>query len=331
MGTFTILNNNNQAPNPLIFWNDTSTSENRSGSLSVITIKIDSINDPENQPVTSIWQINTGGGFIDNITVTSNVVNFNPSNGFNQYRVKSTDIFGVIGYSSILQYTYSSPQYDNYFEELSRNSCNSGSNTNLISFNSFGGYRTGVNYLGATPVTLKLLSFSDIMVELVGGNEVALSLVPSVLVDSNNTPITYPYNVSLSSDSVSNVGISQSSTSPEITCPQNSSNQVRRRRIITYQVIDINGTIGPIKTSELDLLYTPIILPTFTFNFQAIWQCDDSIHDCPGVCGSITYQDEFGTEIIENGFCTDDGIFGIQASCIVDFHGVSPIDELLSC
>lgn len=262
MGIFTITSNDNQAPNPLISWNDTSTTEDRSGSVSTITINIDSITDPEGQSITSIWQINTGSGFIDNVAVTSNPMNFGPNNGVNQYRIKSTDAYGIIGYSNILQYTYSAPQYDNFFDESPRTDCNNGSSTNFISFNSSGGYRTGVNYFGATPVTLRLLSFSDTMVELVGTSEVALSFTPSVLRDSSNTPLTYPYNVSLPSSSVSDVGINQSPASPEITCPSNPGNQVRRRRIITYQVIDTNGTVGPIRTSELDLLYTPQTLPT---------------------------------------------------------------------
>ena len=259
MAVVTMNSNSNQAPSPFISWNDTSTTENRSGSTSTITIKIDSITDPEGQSITSIWQINTGSGFVDNVAVTSNPMNFNSSNGIDQYRIKSTDAFGVIGYSNVLRYTYSAPQYDDYFVESLRGTCGSSSSTNSISFNSSGGYRTGVNYSGATPVTLRLLSFSDTMVELTGSGEVALSFTPSVLRDSSNTPLTYPYNITLPSNSVSNIGINQSPASPELVCPSNTENQVRRRRIITYQVVDTNGTIGPIRTSELDLIYTPAL------------------------------------------------------------------------
>ena len=106
MAVVTMNSNSNQAPSPFISWNDTSTTENRSGSASTITIKIDSITDPEGQSITSIWQINTGSGFVDNVAVTSNPINFNPINSINQYRIKSTDAFGVIGYSNILRYTY---------------------------------------------------------------------------------------------------------------------------------------------------------------------------------------------------------------------------------
>lgn len=257
MAVVTMNSSSNQAPSPFISWNDTSTTENRSGSASTITIKIDSITDPEGQSITSIWQINTGSGFVDNVVVTSNPMNFNSSNEINQYRIKSTDAFGVIGYSNILRYTYSAPQYDNYFSEFPRTTCGSGSTVNFISFNSSDGYMTGVNYSGSTPVTLRLLSFSDTMVELTGSGEVALSFTPSVLRDSSNTPLTYPYNITLPSSSVSNVGINQSPASPELVCPSNPANQVRRRRIITYQVVDKNGTVGPIRTSELDLIYTP--------------------------------------------------------------------------
>ena len=257
MAVVTMNSSSNQAPSPFISWNDTSTTENRSGSTSTITIKIDSITDPEGQSITSIWQINTGSGFVDNVAVTSNPMNFNSSNWINQYRIKSTDAFGVIGYSNILRYTYSAPQYDNYFYESPITTCGSNASINIVSFNSLGGYRTGVNYSGATPVTLRLLSFSDTMVELTGSGEVALSFTPSVLRDSSNTPLTYPYNITLPSSSVSDVGINQSSASPELVCPSNPTNQVRRRRIITYQVVDTNGTVGPIRTSELDFIYTP--------------------------------------------------------------------------
>ena len=259
MGVFTINSNGNQAPSPLISWNDTSTTENRSGSASTITIKIDSITDPEGQSITSIWQINTGSGFVDNVAVTSNPMNFNSSNGVNQYRIKSTDAFGVIGYSNILRYTNSVPQYDNYFVKSPRNTCGSNSSINIVSFNSSGGYRTGVNYSGTTAATLRILSFTDTMVELTGSGEVALSFTPSVLRDSSNTPLTYPYNITLPSNSVSDVGINQSPASPEVVCPSNPANQVRRRRIITYQVVDKNGIVGPIRTSELDFIYTPIL------------------------------------------------------------------------
>ena len=258
MATVTMNSNSNQAPSPFISWNDTSTTENRSGSASTITIKIDSITDPEGQSITSIWQINTGSGFVDNVAVTSNPMNFNSSNGIDQYRIKSTDAFGVIGYSNILQYTYSVPQYDNYFVESPRDTCGSDSSANFISFNSSGGYRTGVNYSGTTAATLRILSFTDTMVELTGSGEVALSFTPSVLRDSANTPLTYPYNITLPSSSVSDVGINQSFTSPDLVCPSNTENQVRRRRIITYQVVDTNGTVGPIRTSELDFIYIPI-------------------------------------------------------------------------
>ena len=257
MGVFTINSNGNQAPGPLISWNDTSTTGNRSGSASTITIKIDSITDPEGQSITSIWQIDTGSGFVDNVAVTSNPMNFNIVNSVNKYRIKSTDAFGVIGYSNILQYTYSVPQYDNYFYESPRTTCNGNSSINSISFNSSGGYRTGVNYRGTTAATLRILSFTDTMVELTGSGEVALSFTPSVLRDSSNTPLTYPYNITLPSNSVSDVGINQSPASPEVVCPSNPANQVRRRRIITYQVVDKNGTVGPTRTSELDFIYTP--------------------------------------------------------------------------
>jgi len=106
MAIFTINSNDNQAPSSLISWNDTATTEDRIGSISPIVIKINSIIDPEGQSVTSIWQINIGSGFIDDVSVTSNPMDFIPIKHLNQYRIKNTDIFGAIGYSNILQYTF---------------------------------------------------------------------------------------------------------------------------------------------------------------------------------------------------------------------------------
>lgn len=68
-------------------------------------------------------------------------------------------------------------------------------------------------------------------------------------------------------------------------------------------------------------------LPTQTYCFSGRWDCEDSIHDCPGVCGSVTYIDEFGNQQTESGYCIDDGIIQIVASSIVSHIGM----QLITC
>ena len=70
------------------------------------------------------------------------------------------------------------------------------------------------------------------MVELTGSGEVALSFTPSVLRDSSNTPLTYPYNITLPSITVSDVGINQSPASPELVCPSNPANQLEEEELL---------------------------------------------------------------------------------------------------
>jgi hypothetical protein len=67
-------------------------------------------------------------------------------------------------------------------------------------------------------------------------------------------------------------------------------------------------------------------LPTQTYCFQAHWDCEDSTHNCPGVCGSVTYIDEYGVEYTEGGYCIDDGVIQIIASSIVSHTGMNPIE-----
>ena len=71
------------------------------------------------------------------------------------------------------------------------------------------------------------------------------------------------------------------------------------------------------------------ILPTQTYCFSGRWPCEDSVHDCPGVCGSVTYIDEFGNQQTESGYCIDDGIIQITASSIVSLVGMNPIECII--
>lgn len=66
-------------------------------------------------------------------------------------------------------------------------------------------------------------------------------------------------------------------------------------------------------------------LPIQTYCFEAIWDCQDELHNCPDVCGSITYEDIYGDEITINGYCVDDGIIQIDASSIISYAGMTPV------
>ena len=66
-------------------------------------------------------------------------------------------------------------------------------------------------------------------------------------------------------------------------------------------------------------------LPTQTYCFSGKWACNDSVHNCPDLCGSITYLDEYGNEHTESGYCIDDGIVQIVASSIISHIGMNLI------
>lgn len=64
------------------------------------------------------------------------------------------------------------------------------------------------------------------------------------------------------------------------------------------------------------------ILPTQTYCFEGRWDCEDSIHDCPGKCGYVRYKDEYGNIKEESGFCLTDTNIQIVASEIIQVIGL---------
>ena len=64
-------------------------------------------------------------------------------------------------------------------------------------------------------------------------------------------------------------------------------------------------------------------LPTQTYCFSGRWDCEDSVHDCPGVCGYVRYKDEQGYIVEESGFCTADTNIQIIASEIIEVRGLN--------
>ena len=64
-------------------------------------------------------------------------------------------------------------------------------------------------------------------------------------------------------------------------------------------------------------------LPTQIYCFQPLWGCNDSVHNCPDVCGRIVYLDEYGDEYVEEGYCVEGGIIQITASSIISHIGMN--------
>ena len=62
--------------------------------------------------------------------------------------------------------------------------------------------------------------------------------------------------------------------------------------------------------------------PTQTYCYSGKWDCNDSVHNCPGVCGHVRYKDEYGNIVEESGFCITDTNIQIVASEIIEVIGL---------
>lgn len=63
-------------------------------------------------------------------------------------------------------------------------------------------------------------------------------------------------------------------------------------------------------------------LPTQTYCFSGIWECEETIRDCPETCGYVLYKDEYGNEVNKSGFCKDHTDIQIVASEIIQVMGL---------
>ena len=63
--------------------------------------------------------------------------------------------------------------------------------------------------------------------------------------------------------------------------------------------------------------------PTQTYCYSGIWDCKDSVHNCPGMCGYVRYKDEYGNIVEESGFCIKDTNIQIVASEIIQVIGLN--------
>ena len=64
-------------------------------------------------------------------------------------------------------------------------------------------------------------------------------------------------------------------------------------------------------------------LPTQTYCYSGRWPCEDSLHNCPEMCGYVRYKDENGNIVEESGFCTADTNIQIVASEIILVVGLN--------
>ena len=82
--------------------------------------------------------------------------------------------------------------------------------------------------------------------------------------------------------------------------------------------IDIN--LSAITTTTTTTL--PI---TSFFCFEGKWDEADTLHDCPSLCGQITYIDAFGGTQTELGITYQMGVITIEAQSIVSTVGVNAV------
>ena len=62
--------------------------------------------------------------------------------------------------------------------------------------------------------------------------------------------------------------------------------------------------------------------PTQTYCYSGRWDCEDSVHNCPGKCGYIRYKDQYGNIVEESGYCITDTNIQIVASEIIQVIGL---------
>ena len=67
-------------------------------------------------------------------------------------------------------------------------------------------------------------------------------------------------------------------------------------------------------------------LPTQTYCYRGRWDCEDSIHDCPGMCGYIRYKDQYGNIVEKSGYCITDTNIQIVASEIISVVGLNLVN-----
>ena len=68
------------------------------------------------------------------------------------------------------------------------------------------------------------------------------------------------------------------------------------------------------------------VIVTSNFCFVGRWDEADTVHNCPSLCGQITYIDAFGNTQTESGITYQMGVITIEAQSIVSSVGVDTVD-----
>lgn len=67
------------------------------------------------------------------------------------------------------------------------------------------------------------------------------------------------------------------------------------------------------------------IVVVYSYCFKGLWAINDSIHNCPTPCGSVTYIDPSGNTATTSGISADDPTLTIEARSIVSTVGVREV------
>ena len=79
-------------------------------------------------------------------------------------------------------------------------------------------------------------------------------------------------------------------------------------------------------TSSTSTTTTTTTLPaTSFFCFEGKWGEVDTVHDCPSLCGQVTYIDAFGNTQTEIGITSEMGVISIEAQSIISTIGVNAV------
>lgn len=134
--------------------------------------------------------------------------------------------------------------------------CNNTGSQRNVKFNDLtGDFIVGkdfTNSAGFPAQTLSILNFTDVSVVIqnsTGNQTPTPGFVPNQMKNlvTNTVINTFPYNIAISN--LSQLG--QQINTLELTCPADMvNNTARRTREITYRIIDSNGNLGPVKTTQ---------------------------------------------------------------------------------
>ena len=81
-----------------------------------------------------------------------------------------------------------------------------------------------------------------------------------------------------------------------------------------------------INLSSITTTTTSTTLPiTSFFCFEGRWDEADTLHNCPSLCGQITYIDAFGNTQTESGITYQMGVITIEAQSIISTVGVDAV------